>query len=99
MRSRSASPYPVRELVPRSKKDHRVETFLKRKADDLGSFSGGRGASVKKADRRPVSERAAGGNETATHQSSSEEDASAGRGGRTLRSQWSPPSDRWPSKR
>nr|XP_049702273.1 nuclear receptor corepressor 2-like [Helicoverpa armigera] len=59
--------------VPRSKKDHRVEAFLKRKADDLGSSSGGRGASAKKADRRLVRDR---GNE-GDHQSSSEEDASA----------------------
>ncbi|XP_047025496.1 uncharacterized protein LOC124634119 [Helicoverpa zea] len=66
--------------VPQSKKDHRVDAFLKRKKDDLGSSSCGRGAPAKKADRRPEKGRVAeapkdkGG---AAQQSSSEEDSAA----------------------
>ncbi|XP_047027942.1 uncharacterized protein LOC124636029 [Helicoverpa zea] len=61
--------------VPRSKKDHRIETFLKRKVDDLGSSSGGRGALAKKADRRTIHDRTAGA--PGGNQSSSEDHASA----------------------
>nr|XP_049704760.1 OTU domain-containing protein 7A-like [Helicoverpa armigera] len=66
--------------VPQSKKDHRADTFLKRKKDDLGSSSCGRGAPAKKADRRPEKGRVAEApkdKEGAAQQSSSEEDSAA----------------------